>query len=81
MDPTGHDVALSALFDAMQGGLDECGLAAWVNALRGWHAVTSDEDYWFLALIHEDEGVLSAAPRQRRSKRYEPMPFASLPSR
>jgi hypothetical protein len=56
MDPTGHDAALRALFDAIQGGLDECGLRAWVNALRDWHAVIRDEDYWFLALIHEDDG-------------------------
>jgi hypothetical protein len=56
MDPTGHDSALRALFEAMQGGLDDAGLAAWVKALRGWHAVANDEDYWFLALIHEDEG-------------------------
>jgi hypothetical protein len=40
----------------MQGGLDESGLAAWVRALRAWHAVTSDDDYWFLALINEDQG-------------------------
>lgn len=56
MDPAGHDGALRALFDAMQGDLDEPGLEAWVKALRAWHAVTSDDDYWFLALMNEDQG-------------------------
>ena len=61
MDPAGHDTALRALFDAMQGGLDESGLAAWVKALRAWHAVMSDDDYWFLALMNEDQGGFEPA--------------------
>lgn len=60
MDPAGHDDALRALIDisitAMPGGLDESALAAWVDALRAWHAVTSDDDFWFLALMNEDQG-------------------------
>jgi hypothetical protein len=56
MDPAGHDTALRAVFDAMRGRLDEPGLAAWVKALRDWHAVTNDDDYWFLSLINEDQG-------------------------
>jgi hypothetical protein len=61
MDPAGHDSALGALFDAMQGGLDDAGLAAWVKALRAWHAVISDDDYWFLALIHDEQGKFEPA--------------------
>jgi hypothetical protein len=56
MDPTGHDCVLRALFSAMEGELDESGLAAWVDALRAWRALTCDDDYWFLALIYEDQG-------------------------
>ena len=56
MDPAGHDNALRAVIDAMQGGLDDAGLAGWVKALRAWHAVISDDDYWFLTLINEDHG-------------------------
>ena len=60
MDPTGHDSVLRALFDAMHGGLDEPGLAAWVDALRAWYDLTRDDDYWFLALIYEDQGGFEA---------------------
>jgi hypothetical protein len=56
MDPAGHDAVIRELFDVMRGGLDEPGLAAWVKTLRAWHAVTNDDDYWFLSLINEDQG-------------------------
>jgi hypothetical protein len=56
MDPSGHDTVLRSLFEAMQGELNEPGLAEWVKTLRAWHAVTSDDDYWFLALMNEDQG-------------------------
>lgn len=59
MDPAGHDAALRDVIHltTMQGGLDESGLAEWVKALQAWHAVTSDDDYWFLSLINEDQGM------------------------
>jgi hypothetical protein len=60
MDPTGHDSVLRALFNAMEGGLDESGLAAWVDALRAWRTLTCDDDYWFLTLIYEDSGNFEA---------------------
>jgi hypothetical protein len=60
MDPTGHDCVLRALFTAMEGGLDEAGLAAWVDAIRAWRTLTCDDDYWFLALIYEDSGGFEA---------------------
>ena len=58
MDPSGHDAALRDVIHltTTQAGLDESGLAAWVKALRAWHTVTSDDDYWFLSLINEDQG-------------------------
>jgi hypothetical protein len=58
MDPAGHDAALRDVIHltTKQGGLDESDLAEWVKALRAWHAVTSDDDYWFLSLINEDQG-------------------------
>jgi len=60
MDPTGHDCVLRALFGAMEGGLDEAALAAWVDALRAWRALACDDDYWFLTLIYEDSGDFEA---------------------
>src|SRR4051812_18445475 len=56
LDPAGHDGVLRELFNAIPVGLDDSGLAIWVKALRAWHAVTSDDDYWALALTHEDQG-------------------------
>ena len=58
MDPSGHDTVLRDLIDisTVKDGLDEARLAVWVKTLRAWHAVTSDDDYWFLSLMHEDQG-------------------------
>jgi len=58
MDPAGHDLALREVIDltATPRTLDESGLASWVKTLRAWHAVTSDDDYWFLSLMNEDQG-------------------------
>ena len=56
MDPAGHDTALRDLLNAIQGGLDDSGLAIWVKTLRAWHAVTCDDDYWALSLADEGQG-------------------------
>jgi len=58
MDPAGHDLALRDVINltATPKALDESGLASWVKTLRAWHAVTADDDYWFLSLMNEDQG-------------------------
>jgi hypothetical protein len=56
MDPTDHDAVLRMLLHSSQLGIDEFGLAARVKALRAWHTVTLDDDYWFLMIIYEDQG-------------------------
>jgi len=81
MDPTGHDCVLRALFNAMEGGLDELGLAAWVDALRAWRALTCDDDYWFLTLIYEDSGDFEAAatPEEVEALRADAVRLAACP--
>ena len=81
MDPTGHDCVLRALFNAMDGGLDEIGLAAWVDALRAWRALTCDDDYWFLALIYEDSGDFESAatPEEVEALRTDAVRLAACP--
>lgn len=54
-DSAGHDRALRELYRAFQGNLDDSGVAAWVSALRGWHAIVRDDVYWSIALAHEEQ--------------------------
>ena len=61
VDPAGHDQALCDLFSAFQTTLDDSGVAAWVRALRDWHAVICDDGYWSLALTHEEQGGFEPA--------------------
>jgi hypothetical protein len=56
MDPTDHDAVLHTVINSTRLGVDEFGLAARAKALRAWHTVTRDDDYWFLMLIYEDQG-------------------------
>jgi hypothetical protein len=62
IDPTDHDTVLRDVINvsAMQGGLDVSGLAEWVKALRAWHALICDDDYWFLTCLYEDQGGFEA---------------------
>ena len=78
---TGHDCVLRALFGAMEGGLHEAGLAAWVDALRGWRALTCDDDYWFLTLIYEDSGNFEApaTPDEVEALRADAVRLAACP--
>jgi hypothetical protein len=81
MDPTGHDSVLRALFQAMHGGLDESGLAAWVDALSAWRALTCDDDYWYLTLIYEDQGGFESAatPEEVEALRADAVRLAACP--
>jgi hypothetical protein len=81
MDPTGHDSVLRALFQAMHGGLDESGLAAWADALSAWRALTCDDDYWYLTLIYEDQGGFEspATPEEVEALRTDAVRLAACP--
>ena len=51
-----HDEALNRLFAAFEAGLDDSGVALWVEALQAWHTAVSDDDYWALVLDLEERG-------------------------
>ena len=51
-----HDKALRGLFAAFAAGLDDFGAEAWVRALRVWHKMVSDDDYWALVLDLDERG-------------------------
>ena len=48
-----HDNALRALINAIHSDLDDAGVRLWVDALRAWHQVISDDNYWTLSLAIE----------------------------
>jgi len=56
-----HDEALGGLFSAMETGLDDAGVAVWVQALRTWNSVITDDDCWALSLAIEEEGAFEPA--------------------
>ena len=56
-----HDEALGCLLAAFKAGVDEPGLSLWVQALRGWHQVVSDDDSWALTLALEGRGAFEPA--------------------
>jgi len=64
-DPEGiawsHDEALRALFTAFGAGFDDVGVPVWVRALRAWHQVVSDDDYWARTFELEQRGVFEPA--------------------
>jgi len=51
-----HDEALTRLFVAFEAGLDDAGVELWVQALRAWHIVVSEDDYWAFVLALEERG-------------------------
>jgi len=52
-----HDEALHGLLAALEAGLDDAGVARWSRALRSWHQVVSNDDYWTLSLGIEERGA------------------------
>jgi hypothetical protein len=57
----GHDEALGRLFAAFKAGVDEPGLLCWIQTLRSWHQVVTDDDYWALTLVLEERGAFEPA--------------------
>jgi len=56
-----HDEALHGLYVAFEAGVDDAGVRLWVQALRVWHQVVSDDDYWALTLTLEEQGGFEPA--------------------
>ena len=52
-----HDEALHGLLAAVARNLDDAGVAFWVQVLRTWHQVISNDDYWALTLGIEERGA------------------------
>ncbi|MGB8681758.1 MAG: hypothetical protein WCD12_02640 [Candidatus Binatus sp.] len=52
-----HDEALGGLLASFEAGVDEPGLLLWIQALRRWHQVVSDDNYWVLTLALEERGA------------------------
>jgi hypothetical protein len=59
--PNKHDLALRALFDALSGNLDEERVWMWARALRRWHQIVLDDDYWAHVCELEMEGGFEPA--------------------
>jgi hypothetical protein len=56
-----HDKALHVLFAAINSGLDDAGIQLWMTALRAWHQVVSDDNYWSLTSALEERGAFEPA--------------------
>jgi hypothetical protein len=56
-----HDKALHVLFAAISSRLDDAGIQLWITALRAWHQVVSDDNYWSLTLALEERGAFEPA--------------------
>ena len=56
-----HDEALRGLFAAFETGFNDVGVPAWVRALRAWHQVISDDDYWAYIVELEQRGAFEPA--------------------
>jgi hypothetical protein len=57
----GHDEALRGLFAAVEVGFDDVGVPVWVRALRAWHQVVSNDDYWAHIVEFEQRGAFEPA--------------------
>jgi len=56
-----HDRALSELFAAVAAGSDASAVALWADALRHWHAVISEDQYWDQIRAVEAQGHFEPA--------------------
>ena len=77
----GHDEALRGLFSAFEAGFDDVGVPVWVRALRAWHQVVSDDDYWVHVVELEQRGAFEPAafPSEIDALRYEAVDLAAEP--
>ena len=52
-----HDESLRGLLAAFEANFDDVGVPVWVRALRAWHQVVSDDDYWVHVVELEQRGA------------------------
>ena len=76
-----HDEALRGLLAAFIAGFDDVGVQAWVRALRAWHQVISDDDYWAHIVELEQLGAFEPAafPSELDALRDEAVELAAEP--
>jgi hypothetical protein len=76
-----HDEALRGLFASFEAGFDDVGVPAWVRALRAWHQVISDDDYWVHIVELEQRGTFEPAafPSEIDTLRDEAVGLAAEP--
>src|ERR1700731_1187387 len=76
-----HDEALRDLFAAYEAGFDDVGVPVWVRALRAWHQVVSDDNYWAHIVELEQRGAFEPAafPSEIDALRDEAVALAAEP--
>lgn len=76
-----HDDALRGLFAAFEADFDDIGVPDWVGAIRAWHRIVSDDDYWACALEIEQRGAFEPAafPSEIDALRDEAVGLAAEP--
>lgn len=63
-----HDAALQCLFASFEAGFDDVGVPVWIRALRAWHQVVSNDDYWARVVEVEQRGAFEPRPQQSSSQ-------------
>ena len=56
-----HDAALQAIFESLTEQLNEEAVWMWARALRSWHEIISDDEYWSHFFELETEGGFEPA--------------------
>ena len=51
-----HDNALYGLIDAHKASFNDSGILVWIDAVRNWHMVVENDEYWSLILAIEEQG-------------------------
>ena len=76
-----HDEALQGLFASFEAGFADVGVSVWVRALRAWHQVISDDDYWVHVVELEQRGAFEPAafPSEIDALRDEAVGLAAEP--
>jgi hypothetical protein len=76
-----HDESLRGLFAAFVAGFDDVGIPVWIGALRAWHQVVSDDDYWGHVVELEQQGAFepTAFPSEIDALRDEAVGLAAEP--
>jgi hypothetical protein len=76
-----HDEALTGVLAAFHAGFDGVGVPVWVRALRAWHQLIADDDYWAHVAELEQRGAFEPAafPSEIDALRDEAVGLAAEP--